>query len=98
MPRTPSPDATTDTSRSRTRSRRAPTGQWRRPSTRTAPSFSIGSTSSESGPGCLYAAEEEARDLTQRLIRDAGYDPEQIGGLEDARALEDFVTSVFVKL
>jgi 8-hydroxy-5-deazaflavin:NADPH oxidoreductase len=49
-------------------------------------------------PGCLYAAEEEARDLTQRLIRDAGYDPEQIGGLEDARALEDFVTSVFVKL
>lgn len=49
-------------------------------------------------PGCLYAAEEEARDLTQRLIRDAGYDPEQIGGLEDARALEDFVTSVLVKL
>jgi hypothetical protein len=49
-------------------------------------------------PGCLYAAEEEARDLTQRLIRDAGYDPEQIGGLEDAHALEDFVTSVLVKL
>jgi 8-hydroxy-5-deazaflavin:NADPH oxidoreductase len=49
-------------------------------------------------PGCLYAADEEARDLTQRLIRDAGYDPEQIGGLDDARALEDFVTSVFVKL
>ena len=49
-------------------------------------------------PGCLYAADDEARDVTQRLIRDAGYEPENIGGLESARALEDFVPGVFVKL
>ena len=49
-------------------------------------------------PGCLYAAEDEARDVTQQLIRDAGYEPESIGGLESARALEDFVNNVFVKL
>jgi predicted dinucleotide-binding enzyme len=49
-------------------------------------------------PGCLYAADDEARDVTQQLIRDAGYEPENIGGLENARALEDFVPSVFLKL
>src|SRR5436309_1740756 len=38
-------------------------------------------------PGCLYAAEEEARDVTEQLIRDAGYDPMSVGGLENARAL-----------
>src|SRR5919197_1538103 len=27
-------------------------------------------------PGCLYAADDEARDVVERLIRDAGYDPE----------------------
>ena len=26
-------------------------------------------------PGCLYCAEEEARETTERLIRDAGYEP-----------------------
>jgi predicted dinucleotide-binding enzyme len=49
-------------------------------------------------PGCLYAADDEARDVTQQLIRDAGYEPENIGGLENARALEDFVPGVFMKL
>jgi 8-hydroxy-5-deazaflavin:NADPH oxidoreductase len=49
-------------------------------------------------PGCLYAAEEEARDVTQQLIRDAGYEPEDMGGLENARSLEDFVPGVFTKL
>jgi predicted dinucleotide-binding enzyme len=49
-------------------------------------------------PGCLYAADEEARDVTRQLIRDAGYDPESIGGLESARALEEFVLGVFVHL
>ena len=33
-----------------------------------------------------------------QLIRDAGYEPENIGGLENARALEDFVPGVFMKL
>jgi hypothetical protein len=36
-------------------------------------------------PGCLYAADDEAREVTEQLIRDAGYDPEGIGGLESAR-------------
>jgi 8-hydroxy-5-deazaflavin:NADPH oxidoreductase len=42
-------------------------------------------------PGCLYAADDEAREVTERLIRDAGYDPVDGGGLENARALEDFL-------
>jgi 8-hydroxy-5-deazaflavin:NADPH oxidoreductase len=49
-------------------------------------------------PGCLYAADDEARDVTRQLISDAGYDPEGIGGLESARALEEFVLGVFSKL
>jgi predicted dinucleotide-binding enzyme len=49
-------------------------------------------------PGCLCAADDEARDIAQQLIRDAGYEPENLGGLECARALEDFVPSVFMKL
>jgi 8-hydroxy-5-deazaflavin:NADPH oxidoreductase len=49
-------------------------------------------------PGCLYAADDGAREVTQQLIRDAGYEPESLGGLESARALEDFVPGVFVKL
>jgi 8-hydroxy-5-deazaflavin:NADPH oxidoreductase len=49
-------------------------------------------------PGCLYAAENEAQDVTQQLIRDAGYAPESIGGLEEARSLEDFASNVFAKL
>jgi predicted dinucleotide-binding enzyme len=49
-------------------------------------------------PGCLYAADDEAGDVTRQLIRDAGYDPERIGGLESARALEEFVLGVFVHL
>jgi predicted dinucleotide-binding enzyme len=49
-------------------------------------------------PGCLFAADDEARDITQQLIRDAGYEPENLGGLESARALEDFVPNVYTKL
>jgi predicted dinucleotide-binding enzyme len=45
-------------------------------------------------PSCLFAADDEARDMTEQLIRDAGYDPVGLGGLENARALEDFVTGV----
>lgn len=40
-------------------------------------------------PSNLYAAEDEARGATEQLIRDAGYDPVYIGGLENARLLED---------
>lgn len=45
-------------------------------------------------PSCLYAAEDEAREVTEQLIRDAGYEPVSLGGLENARALEDFVPGV----
>ena len=40
-------------------------------------------------PSNLYAAEDEAREVTEQLIRDAGYEPVSVGGLENARALED---------
>jgi predicted dinucleotide-binding enzyme len=49
-------------------------------------------------PGCLYAADDDARAVTERLIRDAGYEPVNLGGLESARALEDFVPGVFGKI
>jgi predicted dinucleotide-binding enzyme len=49
-------------------------------------------------PSCLYAGDAEAREVTEQLIRDAGYDPVSAGGLENARALEDFVPNLFAKL
>jgi 8-hydroxy-5-deazaflavin:NADPH oxidoreductase len=49
-------------------------------------------------PGCLYAADEEAREVTEQLIRDAGYEPVSVGGIENARALEDFVPGVLAKV
>jgi 8-hydroxy-5-deazaflavin:NADPH oxidoreductase len=49
-------------------------------------------------PSCLYAAEDDAREVTEQLIRDAGYDPVSVGGLENARALEDFVPGVLGKI
>jgi 8-hydroxy-5-deazaflavin:NADPH oxidoreductase len=45
-------------------------------------------------PSNLYAAEDGARSVTERLIRDAGYDPVFVGGLEYARTLED-ATALF---
>jgi predicted dinucleotide-binding enzyme len=49
-------------------------------------------------PSNLYVADDEAREVTERLIRDAGYDPVNAGGLESARALEDFATGLLVKV
>lgn len=49
-------------------------------------------------PSCLYASDEEAAELTAQLIRDAGYEPVSLGGLENARALEDFVPGVLGKI
>jgi predicted dinucleotide-binding enzyme len=49
-------------------------------------------------PGCLFAAEDEAREVAELLIRDACYEPVGIGGLENARALEDFTIGVFGRL
>jgi predicted dinucleotide-binding enzyme len=42
-------------------------------------------------PSTLYAADEDAREVAERLISDAGYDPVLVGGLEHARMLEDSI-------
>ena len=46
-------------------------------------------------PSNLYAAEDGARAVTEQLIRDAGYDPVYVGGLDMARALEDHLPLMF---
>ncbi len=46
-------------------------------------------------PGCVYCSDPEAKDVTERLIRDAGYEPLSAGGLEQARPLEDAIGLVF---
>jgi predicted dinucleotide-binding enzyme len=46
-------------------------------------------------PANLYAAEEDARAVTEQLIRDAGYEPVNAGGLEQARALEEHLALMF---
>jgi predicted dinucleotide-binding enzyme len=43
-------------------------------------------------PCNLYAAEDEAREVAEQLIRDAGFHPVYAGGLENARLLEDHLT------
>lgn len=40
-------------------------------------------------PTSFFAADDEARDVTERLISDAGYEPVFVGGLDKARALEE---------
>jgi predicted dinucleotide-binding enzyme len=49
-------------------------------------------------PSCLFAADDDARAVTEQLIGDAGYDPVSVGGLENARALEEFVTGLYAKI
>ena len=39
-------------------------------------------------PSMPWAGEDEARETTEQLIRDAGYEPAPAGGLENARKLE----------
>ena len=46
-------------------------------------------------PGNIYAADDDARDVTEQLIRDAGFDPINVGGLEQARAMEDALGLLF---
>jgi 8-hydroxy-5-deazaflavin:NADPH oxidoreductase len=40
-------------------------------------------------PGNLYAAEDDAREVAELLIRDAGFEPVYAGGLENAHLLEN---------
>ena len=46
-------------------------------------------------PSMVYAADDGARDVTEALIRDAGFEPVSAGGLESARAVEDFLDVIF---
>ncbi len=48
-----------------------------------------------STPSCIYAADDDAKDVTEQLIADAGYDPVAIGDLSAARAVEDFLATLF---
>jgi 8-hydroxy-5-deazaflavin:NADPH oxidoreductase len=46
-------------------------------------------------PSNLYCAEDDVREVTEQLIRDAGYDPVYVGGLEQARMLEEHLALLF---
>jgi 8-hydroxy-5-deazaflavin:NADPH oxidoreductase len=46
-------------------------------------------------PGNLFAADDEARPIAEQLSRDAGYEPVYVGGLDRARALEEFLAPLF---
>jgi 8-hydroxy-5-deazaflavin:NADPH oxidoreductase len=46
-------------------------------------------------PSNLWCGDDEARDVVERLNRDAGYDPVRVGGLEKAAAQESIVDLVF---
>jgi len=46
-------------------------------------------------PSNLYAAEDGAREVTEQLVRDAGYEPVFVGGLDKARMLEDTLGLLF---
>jgi predicted dinucleotide-binding enzyme len=46
-------------------------------------------------PSMPYVSEDGARDVSEQLIRDAGYDPVAAGGLENARMLEDALGLIF---
>lgn len=46
-------------------------------------------------PDQLFASDDEAREVTEGLIRDAGYEPVYAGGLDNARALEDGLGAMF---
>jgi 8-hydroxy-5-deazaflavin:NADPH oxidoreductase len=48
-----------------------------------------------SPPSNLYAADDEAREATERLIRDAGYEPVYAGGLDTAPLLEQHLALMF---
>jgi 8-hydroxy-5-deazaflavin:NADPH oxidoreductase len=46
-------------------------------------------------PSMVFAADDGAREVTETLIRDAGYDPVYAGDLSNARAVEDFLAVLF---
>ena len=46
-------------------------------------------------PSMVFAADADAREVTETLSRDAGYDPIFAGDLSAARAVEDFLEILF---
>jgi hypothetical protein len=46
-------------------------------------------------PSMLYAADDSARNVTELLITDAGYEPVYAGDLANARAVEDVLVMIF---
>ena len=46
-------------------------------------------------PSCLYCADDDARAVTEELIRAAGYQPVDTGELDAARMLEDTLPLLF---
>jgi predicted dinucleotide-binding enzyme len=46
-------------------------------------------------PGNLWCGDEEAREITERLNRDAGFDPIHAGGLENAAQQEGAIGFIF---
>jgi 8-hydroxy-5-deazaflavin:NADPH oxidoreductase len=46
-------------------------------------------------PSNLFCAEDQARAVTEQLIRDAGYEPVYAGGLDKARMLEEHLALLF---
>jgi 8-hydroxy-5-deazaflavin:NADPH oxidoreductase len=68
----------------------------------TAKSFNINFASlygrigeASSRPSNLWCGDDEARQVVERLNRDAGYEPVYAGPLENASAQEDFIKLVF---
>ena len=49
----------------------------------------------KSKPSQVFTADEAAREVTEQLIRDAGYEPVYAGRLDKSRALEDFLGILF---
>src|SRR5262245_5090645 len=66
-----------------------PGGPVAKPSNRDAAALHDQTAAQDPPPGQLFAADEGAREVAERLIRDAGYEPVYAGGLENARLLED---------
>jgi 8-hydroxy-5-deazaflavin:NADPH oxidoreductase len=52
----------------------------------------------ESTPSMAFAADDDAREVTEQLIRDTGYEPVYCGGLDQARAVEDALGLVFAAM
>jgi 8-hydroxy-5-deazaflavin:NADPH oxidoreductase len=49
-------------------------------------------------PSSFYVADDGARVITEQLITDAGYDPVPLGGLGNARAVEDLTWLLFAAM